>query len=282
MRGTAPELKRKPEMPYAHTDVALFSTQAGDGEPLVLVHGSMSDHRTWALAAPALAASCCVIAYDRRGHGASEAPAPHGTRRDQEDDLARLIETLGRGPAHLAGSSYGGSIALGLASRRPELVRSVVAHEPPLAALVAADPAARPLIARVHATLDGVLALLERGEAEAGARRFVEEVALGPGTWDLLPEEGRATAVRAAPAFAAEMRDPDWASLDVERLAASDVPVLLTRGDASPAWFAPIVAGLARAVPRAAVHTFAGAGHVAHVSHPADYAAVVTAQPATV
>lgn len=99
----------------------------GHGPPIVLVHGSWDDRHVWALVEDDLAKSFRVVSYDRRGHTDSEESPEPGTRRDDEDDLAALIEALGLAPASLVGNSFGGSITLGLAARRPELVRSVCA-----------------------------------------------------------------------------------------------------------------------------------------------------------
>jgi pimeloyl-ACP methyl ester carboxylesterase len=255
-------------------NVELHYEVTGQGDPLVLVHGGWSDLHNWQPVAPGLAQSFQVVAVDRRGHGQS--PRHQGTKRDQEDDLAGLIEGLGRGPAHVAGTSFGGSIAIGLAARRPELVRSVIAHEPPLVSLVAGDPDLQPLMEQVQGSVQSVLTRLARGDVEGGARQFVEEVALGPGAWEQLPEPLRETMIDSAPAFVAEQQDPNWASLDLAELARVDLPVLLTQGDQSPPWFPGIVAKLAELVDGATVWTYRGGGHAPHITHPDDYIAAVT------
>jgi pimeloyl-ACP methyl ester carboxylesterase len=131
----------------------------------VLVHGSWDDRQVWALIEEDLARRFRVISYDRRGHtGSQDSPEP-GTRRDDEDDLADLIGSLDLAPASVVGNSFGASIALGLAARRPELFRTLCAHEPPLMSLAADDP----LVAEVGRAIGPVLELIERGEAEAAA-----------------------------------------------------------------------------------------------------------------
>ena len=257
-------------------DIELAYDANGSGEPLVLVHGGWSDRHNWQPVAGTLAQTFQVVAYDRRGHGRSERPADQGTRRDQEDDLAALIEGVGCAPAHVAGTSFGGSIALGLATRRPDLVRSVIVHEPPLMSLVAADPAIQPLLEAVEGTLGAVRARLVGGDVEGGARQFVEEIALGPGAWEMLPAPLRATMIDSAPAFISEQRDPLWHTIDTRELARIACPVLLTQGDASPAWFRAIVARLADATDGAQVHTYRGAGHAPHITHPDAYLEAVT------
>ena len=246
----------------------------GSGETLVLVHGSWSDRHNWLPVSGELARSFGVVAYDRRGHGLSTRDVP-GTRRDQEDDLAALIETVAGEPVHVAGTSFGGSIALGLAARRPELFRSVIAHEPPLISLVADDAEIRVLLEAVDASVSAVRERIERGDARGAAEQFVEEIALGPGAWGLLPQPLRETMVDSASSFAAEQQDPAWADLDLGALEASTFPLLITQGDESPPLFAPIVAELGDVIGHAEVHTYRGAGHAPHLTHPGEYLAAV-------
>ncbi|MFJ5547506.1 alpha/beta fold hydrolase [Streptomyces sp. NPDC093225] len=257
--------------------VGLHYVETGEGDPLVLVHGSWNDHRSWQAAIEAdVRASFRVVAYDRRGHGESEAVPGQGTRRQDEDDLAGLIEGLGIAPAHVAGNSFGASIALGLAARRPELLRSLVAHEPPLVGVAADDPAAAAQLRSAGTAIEAVLEHLRRGHDTEGARLFVEEVAMGPGAWDALPEAVQDRFVRHAQTWRDEQEDPEWGALDLDALADCRVPVLLSGGTESPAWFAPLLDRLAAALPRARRHTFEGAGHIPHMTHPREYAELVT------
>ncbi|WP_329197871.1 MULTISPECIES: alpha/beta fold hydrolase [unclassified Streptomyces] len=253
--------------------VELFYEVTGEGDPLVLVHGSWVDHHSWRLVAPRLAGSYRVVVYDRRGHSGSERPPGQGTRREDEDDLAALIETLDLAPAHVAGSSFGGSTALGLAARRPELFRTLAAHEPPLLGLVEGDEEAQ--AARLR--LDAVFADIRGGDHAAAARRFVEEVVSGPGEWGRVPEPIRETFIANAPTFLDEQSDPSWAMIDLPRLAAGYTgPALLTTGSEGMPWFPGIVAKLGKALRGARVVTLEGAGHVPHVTHPDAYVDTLT------
>ncbi|MFF2078663.1 alpha/beta fold hydrolase [Kitasatospora sp. NPDC058162] len=256
--------------------VDLHYELTGAGEPLVLVHGSWADHANWDQVRPALAERYRVLVYDRRGHSRSERPPGPGSRTEDEDDLAALVEALDLAPAHIAGNSFGASTALGLAVRRPELFRTVIAHEPPLMAIVPPEPDLLPVMRAVEGRIDSVLAHLRAGESREGARQFVDEVAFGPGAWDRLPPELRDTLVANAPTFLDEQQDPGWPLLDLAGLSAHPGPALLTVGTQSPPWFPAIVARLARALPRAQVRTLAGAGHTPHVTHPAEYVRTVS------
>jgi pimeloyl-ACP methyl ester carboxylesterase len=79
-----------------------------------------------------------VVTYDPRGVERSRRTdgATTTTPEEHADDLSRLIATLGSGPVDLFATSGGAVNALALVARHPEQVRTLVAHEPPLAALV--------------------------------------------------------------------------------------------------------------------------------------------------
>ncbi|MFJ8745148.1 alpha/beta fold hydrolase [Embleya sp. NPDC127516] len=263
-------------MPRAQVNGAdLYYEVAGEGEPLVLVHGSWTDHRSWSPVVPALAASYRVVTYDRRGHGRSTAPAGAGSRTQDEDDLAALVERLDVAPAHVVGNSFGASTALGLAARRPEWFRSLVAHEPPLLETVAGDPELEPLMREMQGRIDAVVDSLRAGDDRGGAYRFVEEVALGPGMWEKLTDAVRDTFIANAATFSDEQADPHWAGLDLTGVSGFAAPVLLTYGTESPPWFPRIVGKLDDTIPHAQVRTFNGAGHVPHSTHPEQYVATV-------
>jgi pimeloyl-ACP methyl ester carboxylesterase len=266
-------------MPTATVNgVRLFYTFTGEkGPPLVLVHGSWGDHHNWDRVAPGLAEQFRVLTYDRRGHSRSERPPCRGSADQHGADLAALVEHLGLAPAHFAGSSYGGCILLRLATRRPDLFRSLAVHEPPLFGALVDEP---DLVSLRQETLDhqdAVVTRLAAGDLEGGARQFVETIAFGPGAWEQLPPQTRQTFVDNAPTFLSDAEDPDGFTVGLEALASFPHPLLLTRGDASPPFFRPIVDHLARALPRAATRVYAGAGHVPHLNHPAEYAAALAA-----
>jgi pimeloyl-ACP methyl ester carboxylesterase len=250
--------------------------QGTSGSPLVFVHGSWGDHHSWDLVAPRLAENHTVLTYDRRGHSQSQRPTSQGSVRDDVADLIALIEQADIASAHVVGNSFGANICLRLAAERPELIRSLVIHEPPLVGLIAEDPAMAPILQTVGEHLGGVVECLMAGDMAEGARRFVEDVAFGPGAWDQLPPEARETFVANAPTFLDETADPDAMALDLGTLNSFDRPTLVTQGDASPPMFAPIVERVADAISTASRHTFAGAGHVPHMTHPDDYVKTVS------
>ncbi len=254
---------------------ALHRTECGAGEPLVLVHGSWLDGGCWHAVVPPLAEAFHIVAYDRRGHGASPLPPGPCGLREHAADLAALIETLDAGPAHVAGTSWGATIALRLAIERPDLVRSVAAHEPPLFDLVAADRDCGAAVAGVRAAIDAVVADLAAGKWEAGAARFVDTLALGPGSWRRLGPAERRRYLACAPAYLAQSRDPERMTIDLDAVAALDRPLLLSGGDVREPLFGRILDRLAAAHPGARRRLLAGTGHAPQLTRPTEYAAAV-------
>ena len=244
--------------------------------PFVLVHGSWDDEHAWDALVPLLSPVAPVVAYSRRGHAPGAAVDPRATRRDHEDDLARLIEDLDAGAVHVAGNSYGGLIALGLAARRPDLVQTVAVHEPPAIALAAAGGAAH-----VVRGVDAVCEEIAAGRTGVAARRFVEEIALGPGAWGMLPAADRLTMERNAPTFLAEWRDRAGYDIDATAVRACGVPVLVTRGDGSPPWLQHVTDRLAALLPEAEAITIPGTGHVPHQTDPERYAPLLARHAAS-
>jgi pimeloyl-ACP methyl ester carboxylesterase len=250
---------------------------AGDvGDPLVLVHGSWGDHQNWASVVPSLSRSFRVLTYDRRGHSRSERPAGQGSVRDDVIDLVSLLEELRHTPAHVVGNSFGASIVLRLAAARRELFRSLIVHEPPLFGLLKDEPKTRQALAAVQERMSAVVSVLTAADWTGGARQFVETIAFGPGAWAELPQEVRETFVFNAPTWLDEVQDPDALEIDLSGLRRFAAPALLTTGDQSAPFFPLVVDRIAAAMPQATRRTYAGAGHMPHLSHPEEYVRVVT------
>jgi pimeloyl-ACP methyl ester carboxylesterase len=254
----------------------LFYQEFGSGDSLVLVHGSWGTHKNWTAIVPGLSGRFRVILYDRRGHGQSERLPTQGSVHEDVADLAAVIEKFGA-PAHIVANSYGASIALRLASRQPRLFRTLSAHEPPLFDLLRNDPNTQNMFESLEARIRAVANDLAAGNPEDGARRFVDTVALGPGAWEQLPGDVRQTFINNASTFLDETRDPDQLKIDLAALSTFSKPCLLSGGSESPPEFAPVLGKLAAALPHAVRKTFAGAGHVPHTTHPAEYLDAVTA-----
>jgi pimeloyl-ACP methyl ester carboxylesterase len=116
-------------MPTASVNgISLYFEEAGRGRALVWVHGFSCGLRMWDPQVAAMADRYRVIAYDVRGHGASEAPdAPDRySQAISVEDLLGLLRDLGIARAVVGGLSMGGNIALNFALAHPEMVDGLV------------------------------------------------------------------------------------------------------------------------------------------------------------
>jgi pimeloyl-ACP methyl ester carboxylesterase len=254
--------------------VALHYDAIGSGECVVLTHGSWTDATGWGDAATRLAERYRVVTWDRRGHSRSEGGDGAGSRAEDAADLAALIEHVSDAPVHVVGSSYGASVTLTLLATRPDLVVSAMVHEPPLFGLLdgTPDPALREQLALVGARLQVVRDLLEAGRHRDAAACFVEQVALGAGAWQELPDAMRATLERNAGTFLDELNDDTALTIDPAALRSITAPVLLTYGTASPPLFAAVIAELRELCP-SRTEVLDGAGHLPHVTHTDEWVA---------
>lgn len=130
--GPAPAFKDRRRSPSAMSPasepaVELYCREAGQGPPVVLLHGLGGSHTVWNEIVPGLAEEFHVLAPDLRGHGRS--PNPPGSTYsfpEMAADLERFLADHGLPDAHLVGLSAGGFLALYEAVNAPPKVRSLV------------------------------------------------------------------------------------------------------------------------------------------------------------
>ena len=115
----------------------LYYEVRGTGPVLLLICGGIYDAAGYADLADQMADRYTVVTYDRRGNSRSPLADPPTMQSIPEhaDDAARLLTAVGvtpAEPAYVFGNSSGAEIGLELVVQHPELVRALVAHEPPL------------------------------------------------------------------------------------------------------------------------------------------------------
>ena len=111
---------------------AVLSRTGGnpEGAPVLFIHGFGADRLSWLATAPALFERHDVWTVDLPGHGAAPAETGDGSLATLADAVAAAAAPLGDRGLHLVGHSLGGGIALELARRRPDGIRSLALIAP--------------------------------------------------------------------------------------------------------------------------------------------------------
>ena len=106
--------------------------ETGEGSPIIFVHGHLSDYRTWVELFDLFPEDFRHIAYTQRYFEPNlvNADAIQMSVDQHIEDLCQFIEAIDGAPASLIGLSYGAGIALRVAAKRPDLVKSMVLYEP--------------------------------------------------------------------------------------------------------------------------------------------------------
>ena len=246
----------------------LHALEAGQGPPLVLLHGLFGSARNWGAVQKALASDYRVVALDLRNHGAS----PHAPAMDyaaQAADIAETLAALGVERAVVLGHSMGGKAAMMLALTRPELVER----------LIIADIAPRPYAPALRAVVAALQALplhagLTRQEADQALRAAVPEAPIRsfllqnlrfetvPPSWRI----GLAEIAAAMPAIEDFARPPG---------ARFDGPALAMAGALSPYIRAEDHAAFRALFPRIRFVSIPRAGHWLHAENPQGFSAAL-------
>ncbi|MGH2595219.1 MAG: alpha/beta fold hydrolase [Actinomycetota bacterium] len=98
----------------------------GEGPPLVLLHGGLSDAREWRFQVPVLARSYDTVAWDAPGCGGSDDPPETFRMPEYADALVSVLDALDVGQVHLVGLSWGSTLAIEAVRRHPDRVASMV------------------------------------------------------------------------------------------------------------------------------------------------------------
>jgi haloacetate dehalogenase len=103
-----------------------FYLDAGDGPPVVLLHGFPETNFAWRFQIPALTSRYRVIAPDLRGYGETDKPASGYDKRTMANDIVELLRVLGIGRVALVGHDRGARVATRLVKDHPDLVDRLV------------------------------------------------------------------------------------------------------------------------------------------------------------
>ena len=233
--------------------------RAGEGPPLVFVHGAADDGRVWQPQLAGLADEFTVVAWDEPGAGrSSDVPEDFGLA-DYANCLAALIEALELGPAHVAGLSWGGTIVQELYRHHPWLVATLIFADtyagwkgslPPeeVAARVAG---VRQMLAAPAEEFDPTPSGLFAGDPPAEFLPVLEEMAVAV----------RRESLRTQLSVMVESDQRDL----LPRIA---VPTLLIWGELDARSPLSVARQFERAIPDAKLVVLPGAGHMSNLEQP--------------
>jgi pimeloyl-ACP methyl ester carboxylesterase len=250
--------------PLARTGpVTIYCEDAGNGDPVILLHGHGADHRVWDDQAEALiAARHRVIRPDLRGHGRSEAPATGYQYTDYVTDLIALIGHLGVGYVDLVGHSLGGGIGLLYALQDRARLSSLTLVASTLPGYTYSDDFASFSLA------------LRDAVRQNGPRAAMEQVFLPHPMFDgIRRQKDRFDKLRS---IVFDFRAPDYLSAEedvppppvIDRLSAIRVPTLVVIGENDIEDFRLIADILTENIPNAEKVVIPGAGHMLPMEQP--------------
>lgn len=235
-------------------------TEAGTGECVILIHGSLCDYRYWRWQIPQLSESCRVVAPSLRTcwPDISEHPDPGYSVAAHVRDMIGFVRQLDHGrPIHILGHSRGAQIALRCALDAPELFKS----------LTLADPGFRfdhePEMEAFYAP---AVALLKEGRVDHALEQFIDTVS-GAGTWHKMVSWFKDMVRDNAHTLISQILEANLA-VSLDAASAITCPVLLIGGSDSPQRYGTRQDQLERALPHVQRTVISMAAHGMNLANP--------------
>ncbi len=254
----------QPPADTGRTASGLWYSGTGTGPPVVLLHGSNLDSRSWGSLPGALSANHRVIRTDLRSHGRSrDASGPFSWA----DDVVEVLDAVGADRATLIGHSLGAQIAIDVAVSRPSRVNGLIVIGPAISGMPLTKP---------PAGIEDMVAALRRGDlVTAGA-------ALGRmPVMTLYRDTASQNEVRTIVAENVRLFRADRAWLTpldppaAGRVGELSMPVLVLLGEVDPTESNAAGRALLERVPGAASETIPGCGHLVPLDCPVETARAV-------
>jgi len=249
--------------------------EVGNGPPLVCVHGTLGDFRTWYPVLGPLSKRHRVISLSLRrffpehwdGAGHDYLMAQHVS------DVIGFIEKLAVGPVDLMGHSRGGHIGFRVAGQRPDLLRRLVLAEPGGELDATLDPAYEPGPSPLAARIAASATVIAEGNIDGGLEIFMDALE-GPGAWKRLPAMPKQQLRDNATTLIGQTRDarPLFSKSDAEAIR---TPTLFIGGANTRGTPPEVLHALAANVAGSRTEMIAGATHTMFVQAPQKYCEIV-------
>ncbi len=245
--------------------VSLTYLEQGQGAPVVLVHGAISDHRAWIYQQDAVARGYRFIALDQRyfGTGAWPDDGSKFSANTHIDDLAAFIRGLNAGPVRLVGWSYGGVVVLEVALRNPNLVRSVFVYEPgsSLAPLIT-EPADVKVMSEERKGFAPAVTASKAGDNAGAARHLLDWVNGQSDVFNVLAPEIRSMNADNARTLPLAFAAPQPSAINCAQLGGLKMPVTVAVGQSTRPFFKILSETVSRCIPGSRLVVIPNARHL--------------------
>ena len=256
-------------------DEKIHYIEKGNGPPVIMVHGAISDYDVWALQMDTIAINHRAIAISRRYAWPNRQPEK-GESFDcsvesHSNDLVKFMEALDIPSAHLIGHSYGAMIILRTAIDHPQKVRSLVLGEPIVEALLSGSVKGDSLITDFQNDTDVAVSLYEKGDKEETIRQFLATVLGSDEAYDAVLQNIRDGWKQNLVETICISRTKDFASISREELEQIQAPTLLIKGEFSPAYLTLASDSLNTVIPNSTLKTLPNASHGLQGTNPSEF-----------
>lgn len=247
----------------------LYYEEAGNGHPLLLIHGGLVHSGMWDDQFEAFARHFRVIRFDLRGFGRSSLPA--GEYAFYED-VRGLLDTLNVGQAHIVGLSMGGKVAIDFTLAHPERVTTLL----PVASALSGYQFSESTVQRIVEADDR----LEAGDIAAGVELENRLWVDGPGRTPEMVDPGVRERVRAMNTANYQRAADESIELHLEpaaidRLAEIGVPTLVIAGDQDVPDILAIAELLQRDIGGAHLAIISNTAHQLNMERPDEFNRIV-------
>jgi non-heme chloroperoxidase len=248
--------------------------EAGQGDPVIFVHGGLQDYRMWSEQLPKFAARYRAIAYSRRNNYPNEVSfdgMPDGAADVHGEDLAGLVRALEYSKARIVAHSSGAHAALFFAAAHPDMVVSLALNEPPATAVLNGLPDSGDILKELAGNLAPAREAFKAGDVQRGIPLFVDGVG-GPGAYERRSDAEKKMNLDNAASFRADAttkRPRPVFTCDMAK--AITAPTLLSNGERSPRFFHRIVDQLELCLPTHERIEIAASSHTVSSDNPGAY-----------